>query len=120
MRFNDVYGPERRTSPTEIRAAHSSADRRCRHRVAAEPGTGSWSNHAYGLAVDINPVENPYVGCGMSRDPKAQSLPRPFTPPARVVTPPRVVRAFREAGWGWGGAWSGNAKDYMHFSVNGH
>ena len=31
-------------------------------------GTGSWSQHAYGEAVDLNPVENPYVGCGMTRD----------------------------------------------------
>src|SRR5262249_28396303 len=35
--------------------------------------TGNWSNHAYGMAIDINPVENPYVGCGQSRDPLAQS-----------------------------------------------
>jgi hypothetical protein len=36
-----------------------------------------------------------------------------------MVTP-RVIAAFRAAGWGWGGAWSGNTKDYMHFSATGH
>jgi D-alanyl-D-alanine carboxypeptidase len=30
------------------------------------------------------------------------------------------VEAFRNVGWGWGGAWSGDTKDYMHFSSNGH
>jgi hypothetical protein len=33
---------------------------------------------------------------------------------------PRVVAAFRSIGWGWGGGWSGNTKDYMHFSIDGH
>jgi hypothetical protein len=36
-----------------------------------------------------------------------------------MVTP-AVVAAFRAIGWGWGGDWSGNTKDYMHFSHNGH
>jgi hypothetical protein len=30
------------------------------------------------------------------------------------------VKAFRSIGWGWGGSWAGNTKDYMHFSVTGH
>jgi D-alanyl-D-alanine carboxypeptidase len=81
--------------------------------------TGNWSNHAYGLAVDINPVENPYVGCGMSRDPLAQSFrDRSRHRPGMVTR--NVVNAFASIGWGWGGAWSGNTKDYMHFSFNGH
>jgi hypothetical protein len=82
-------------------------------------GTGSWSNHAYGLAVDLNPVENPYVGCGMSRDPKAQSYrDRSRHRPGMVTM--QVRKAFASIGWGWGGSWAGNTKDYMHFSVNGH
>ena len=82
-------------------------------------GTGSWSMHAYGLAVDINPRENPYVGCGQSRDPAT----RPYFNRSRhrpgMVTG-RVVSAFRSIGWGWGGAWAGSTKDYMHFSSSGH
>jgi hypothetical protein len=82
-------------------------------------GTGSWSNHAYGLAVDINPVENPYVGCGMSRDPQAQSYrDRSRHRPGMVTA--QVRKAFASIGWGWGGSWAGNTKDYMHFSFNGH
>jgi D-alanyl-D-alanine carboxypeptidase len=81
--------------------------------------TGNWSNHAYGLAIDINPVENPYVGCGMSRDPLAQKY-RDRSHHRMGMVTPAVVRAFRSVGWGWGGAWSGDTKDYMHFSYNGH
>jgi hypothetical protein len=32
----------------------------------------------------------------------------------------RVIRAFASIGWGWGGSWTGNTKDYMHFSSSGH
>ena len=82
-------------------------------------GTGSFSMHAYGLAVDLNPVENPYVGCGQSRDRKAQSY-RDRSRTRRGMVTPAVIAAFRSIGWGWGGSWSGNTKDYMHFSATGH
>jgi hypothetical protein len=82
-------------------------------------GTGSWSMHAYGEAVDLNPTENPYVGCGMSRDKRGRAyLDRSRLRPGMVT--PAVVRAFASIGWGWGGAWSGSTKDYMHFSATGH
>jgi hypothetical protein len=82
-------------------------------------GTGTWSMHAYGEAVDLNPVENPYVGCGMSRDKTALSyMDRSNTRPGMVT--PAVVQAFASIGWGWGGSWSGSTKDYMHFSSTGH
>jgi hypothetical protein len=75
--------------------------------------------HAFGLAVDLNPRENPYVGCGQSRDPAARSYRnRSRHRPGMVGR--RVVAAFRSIGWGWGGAWTGSTKDYMHFSSNGH
>jgi D-alanyl-D-alanine carboxypeptidase len=82
-------------------------------------GTGTWSMHAYGEAVDLNPSENPYVGCGMSRDKAARSyMDRSRLRPGMVT--PAVVRAFASIGWGWGGAWSGSTRDYMHFSATGH
>ena len=81
--------------------------------------TGNWSNHAYGLAIDVNPVENPYVGCGMSRDKLAQKYRNRSVHRQGMVTG-RVLSIFRSVGWGWGGSWSGNTKDYMHFSYNGH
>jgi D-alanyl-D-alanine carboxypeptidase len=118
-RFADLYGPKR-LWPKD---GDVSGSFWCRQAVPSPctggNGTGSWSNHAYGFAIDLNPVENPYVGCGMSRNPKARSyMDRSRVRPGMVT--PAVVRAFASIGWGWGGAWTGDTKDYMHFSVNGH
>lgn len=82
-------------------------------------GTGSWSEHAYGEAIDLNPVENPYVGCGRTRDRAS----RRYLDRSRLrkgMVTPAVVEAFRSIGWGWGGSWTGSTKDYMHFSATGH
>ena len=72
LRFDDAYGP-RGSRP---RDGDVSGSFECRQAVPSPctggKGTGSWSMHAYGLAVDLNPRENPYVGCGQSRDPAAR------------------------------------------------
>ena len=117
MSIAGTYGSkrERSTDPTGSFECRQAVPSPC----TGGSGTGSWSNHAYGLAVDINPVENPYVGCGMSRDPLAQKY-RDRSVHRRGMVTPRVVEAFRSVGWGWGGSWAGNTKDYMHFSVDGH
>ena len=119
MTFDDAYGP-RRSRPAD---GDISGSFECREAVPSPcsggSGTGSWSMHAYGLAIDLNPVENPYVGCGQSRDPAS----RPYFDRSRFrkgMVGRRVVRAFRSIGWGWGGAWSVNTKVYMHFSSTGH
>ena len=118
VRLGHMYGPKR-AYPADGDVTGSF---RCRQSVPSPcvggSASGRWSNHAYGLAVDLNPVENPYVGCGMSRDPQA----RRFMDRSRLrkgMVTPAVVRAFRSIGWGWGGEWSGDTKDYMHFSYNG-
>ena len=121
MAFTDTYGPLRvRPSDDDITASFE-----CRQASSspctgsANTGTGTWSEHAYGEAVDLNPVENPYVGCGMTRDKTALSyLDR--TRVRRGMVTPAIVGAFRAGGWGWGGDWSGSTKDYMHFSQTGH
>jgi hypothetical protein len=80
--------------------------------------TGHWSEHAYGEAVDVNPVENPYTGCGITKEPASiPYLNRSVLRPGMVS--PAVVAAFASVGWGWGGSWTGT-QDYMHFSANGH
>ena len=119
MQLDDAYGP-RRDRP---RDGDVSGSFECREAVPSPctggRGTGSWSMHAYGLAVDINPRENPYVGCGQSRDPAAKRYrDRSRHRPGMVTA--RAVEAFRSIGWGWGGSWTGNTKDYMHFSSTGH
>jgi hypothetical protein len=117
MRLSDFYGPVS-GRPNDVTASFE-----CRQAVPSPctggTGTGTWSMHAYGLAVDLNPRENPYVGCGQSRDRTAQSY-RDRSRKRRGMIGGRTVRAFGAAGWGWGGAWSGNTKDYMHFSSTGH
>jgi len=105
------------------RHADASGSFECRQAVPSPctggKGTGTWSMHAYGEAVDLNPRENPYVGCGMSRDKAALLyMNRSRVRPGMVT--PAVVRAFAAIGWGWGGSWSGSTKDYMHFSSTGH
>jgi hypothetical protein len=55
----------------------------------------------------------------MTRDPKTRQYMDRSRLRKGMVTPV-VVRAFQSIGWGWGGAWTGPTKDYMHFSVNGH
>ena len=117
MAFEDFYGP-RRDRPQDVTASFE-----CRQAVPSPctggRGTGTWSNHAYGLAIDINPRENPYVGCGQSRDPTARSYrDRSRRRPGMIGG--RTVRAFASIGWQWAGAWAGDTKDYMHFSANGH
>ena len=118
MRLSDLYGPK----SAEPDDGDVTGSFWCREAVPSPcsggTGTGSWSNHAYGLAIDLNPFENPYVGCGMTRDPdELKFVDR--TPLRKGMVTPGVVSAFRSIGWGWGGAWSGNTKDYMHFSFNG-
>ena len=117
MKLGDLYGP-RRARPAD---GDVSGSFECRRAVPSPCGSGSgnWSNHAYGHAIDLNPMENPYVGCGAVYDPTS----RPYVDRSRrrkgMVTP-AVVRAFKSIGWGWGGDWSGDTKDYMHFSTTGH
>jgi hypothetical protein len=119
MAIDDEYGPSR-VQPADGDITYSFS---CRQAVPSPctggTGTGSWSMHAYGEAVDINPVENPYVGCGMTRDKTALSYVNRSRLRRGMVTS-AVLAAFQSVGWAWGGAWSGSTKDYMHFSANGH
>jgi hypothetical protein len=121
LQLSDLYVPAaQRPADNDV-----SGSFQCREAVPSpcaggngNKGNGSWSNHAYGLAVDLNPAENPYVGCGTTRDKRRLPyLDRSHLRPGMVT--PAVIAAFASIGWEWGGAWSGSTKDYMHFSVNG-
>ncbi|HUH06506.1 MAG TPA: cell wall-binding repeat-containing protein [Egibacteraceae bacterium] len=82
-------------------------------------GTSRWSEHAFGTAIDINPVQNPYVAAGSAQPPAgAEYLNRADVRPGMIVRPGSVLDAFSEIGWGWGGDWS-STKDYQHFSESG-
>ena len=83
-------------------------------------GSSHWSNHAYGLAIDINPIENPYISGGRSSHAaSAPYLDRSRHRPGMAYTGGVLVEVFRAAGWGWGGIWAGTVQDTQHFSSNG-
>jgi hypothetical protein len=82
-------------------------------------GTTRWSMHAYGLAIDINTVENPWVnGTDVSPPNGRPYADRNRTATGMIHAGDAVVRAFASIDWKWGGSWSGG-KDYQHFSSNG-
>jgi hypothetical protein len=112
MRLVDDYGADDFRS---IEADNTSAFN-C--RLIA--GTNRWSQHAYGQAIDVNPIENPYVYSDGTTSHKASRpyLDRSRRRPGLAYEGGVLVKAFDAVGWGWGGRWSG-AKDYQHFSASG-
>ncbi len=82
-------------------------------------GTTRWSEHAYGRAIDLNPIENPYVSGGRtSHRASIPYLDRTRRRPGMAYEGGAVVRAFDAIGWGWGGRWT-SVQDYQHFSASG-
>ncbi|MEA2477553.1 MAG: hypothetical protein QOC87_1752 [Actinomycetota bacterium] len=82
-------------------------------------GGSAWSQHSYGLAIDVDPFQNPYVRGDLVVPERASAYMdrtwrrRGMTFPGDVVTD-----AFSSIGWGWGGEWH-SLKDWMHFSQSG-
>ena len=83
-------------------------------------GSSTWSEHAYGLAVDLDPCENPYVYAnGYEAHQRCRKyVDRSLQDPGIIHAGDAVVQAFASVGWGWGGIWPGD-RDYQHFSANG-
>ena len=79
-------------------------------------GTSRWSMHASGEAIDVNPVENPYVRGGTVSPPAGRAyLDRTPYRTGMAVRGGILVRAFAAAGWKWGASFG----DYQHFSTTG-
>jgi hypothetical protein len=89
----------------------------CRARTGS---TSVFSEHSYGKAIDLDPLENPYVDLnGTTSHPASRPyLNRAISAPGVIRSGDEVVQAFAAAGWGWGGAWTG-IKDLQHFSESG-
>lgn len=109
MRLVDDY----RGSDAAVMAANDTSAFNCR-RVT---GGTSWSQHSYGRAVDLNPVQNPYVK-GTTVEPTAGRSYVTRSPLRKGMVNSAVRSAFSGVGWSWGGRWI-TLKDYMHFSRNG-
>jgi hypothetical protein len=112
MRLVDDYGG----GDDRSMAANNTSAFNCR-RVA---GSTSWSEHAYGRAIDLNPIQNPYVSRSGRVSPPAGGpyADRSRRDPGVLHDGDDVVRAFARAGWRWGGLWT-PSKDYQHFSTTG-
>jgi len=111
MELVDAYGGDDDRSM----AANNTSAFNCRHKT----NSTSWSEHSYGRAIDINPIQNPYVaGREVSPPAGARYADRSLDAEGMITTGDPVVEAFDAIGWGWGGAWR-TVKDYQHFSRSG-
>jgi hypothetical protein len=98
-------------------AADNTAGFNC--RLAVTTGPPQWSVHAYGEAIDVNPVENPYVEGGTVDPPDgAAYLDRSDYRPGMAEPGGQLNEAFASVGWQWGGRWTDDP-DYQHFSATG-
>jgi len=98
-------------------AADNTSAFNCRPAVAAGPKR--WSVHAYGEAIDVNDVENPYLEGGRVIPPAGNAyLARSRYRRGMAVAGGVLVRAFASVGWQWGGRWT-STPDYQHFSKTG-
>ena len=111
MRLVDRYGADDMRS---MRADNTSAFN-CRYRDGV---CCTWSQHAYGRAIDINPVENPYVGAVGRLAAQRRRLRGSHADPSRDARACTTAPwwAFHAIGWSWGGSWSWPI-DYQHFSA---
>jgi poly-gamma-glutamate synthesis protein (capsule biosynthesis protein) len=113
MRLVDDYrGDDERSM-----AANNTSGYNCRRIQGRE----TWSAHAYGAAIDINPLQNPYLTGSTVHPPAAARFTtidrsdHARVPVGAIRDGDVVVRAFARIGWDWGGRWT--QKDYQHFTV---
>jgi hypothetical protein len=124
MRLYAARFPIRRTEPVDRFGGDDfrsiEADNTSAFNCRTATGSTRWSNHAYGRAIDVNPIENRYVSDGTSSHrASGPCLDRSRHRPGTAYEGGLLVEAFRSVGWGWGGSWSGSVKDYQHLSVDG-
>jgi len=112
MELVDAFGAD----DDAVMAANDTSGFNCRE-VVGRPGV--WSQHASGLAIDINPLVNPYVlGPDDVRPPEGVAyLDRARDAAGLIRDDDVVVAAFAAIGWEWGGLW--DMPDYQHFSATG-
>ena len=102
--------------------ASIEADNTSAFNCRAATGSTRFSEHAYGRAIDVNPIENPYV---YPDGTTAHAASRPYVDRSRLRRGMAydggvLVDAFARAGWSWGGHWRPpSPTDYQHFSSTG-
>ena len=96
-------------------AANNTSAFNCRQAT----GSSRWSEHAYGKAIDLNPIQNPFVTArGTVLPPEGAPYADRHAAPGVIQAGDAVVAAFGSIGWTWGGTWT-SGKDYQHFSASG-
>lgn len=124
--FRDIYAarfPIERMVPIAAYGGDDQASMRANntsgYNCRTVAGSSTLSQHAYGAAIDVNPLHNPYVRNGTVDPPEgAPWADRSRDDPGMIEAGDAVVTAFARQGWGWGGNWS-SGKDYQHFSASG-
>ena len=98
------------------------ADNTSAFNCRSATGSKNWSKHSYGKAIDINPIENPYIARSGRISHKASLKYRKrvhknstYVDKAVLLKNDKATHIFKKYGWIWGGDWSG-VKDYQHFS----
>lgn len=116
MDLIDVFGGDDEASM----AANNTSGYNCRQAA----GSTRLSSHARGIAIDVNPLTNPFVwkkgtspAAGAAFDTPAERAAAKGEP-GLILTESAIVKAFKAKGWGWGGDWK-SSKDYQHFSADG-
>lgn len=94
--------------------ASMAADNTSAFNCRAVTGGRGWSRHAFGTAIDINPVENPYVTSTVLPPAGAELADRSRYHPGMVRPGDIVTMAFAEIGWRWGADFT-TVADYQHF-----
>ncbi|MDQ3992266.1 MAG: M15 family metallopeptidase [Actinomycetota bacterium] len=120
QRLWDARFPIRRMRPVSAYRgsddASMAADNTSGFNCRLVGGTSRWSMHAYGEAIDVNPVENPYLRGEYVSPPAGRAfVDRSRYRKGMAMEDGVLVRAFAAGGWRWGGSWG----DYQHFSTNG-
>jgi hypothetical protein len=121
FRIHRIKLPPRYGPPEPGDYWHSTVNRTAAFNCRPATGNpGSLSHHSYGWAIDINPLQNPYVASDGSvlRRAAKPYVDRRRREPGMIHAGDVVVRAFARIGWEWGGDWT-TLKDYMHFSLTG-
>lgn len=114
--FDSLYRAQYRIASIRLVDAYGASDERSmeanntscfNYRRMTESKTGRISLHGLGLAIDINPLWNPYVKGNVV-------LPRGAKRTPRITHRDLAYRLFRAHGFTWGGDWP-KVKDYQHF-----
>ncbi len=82
------------------------------YRTIAGSKKKSW--HSYGLAVDVNPMQNPMIKRGKVSPAKGIYNPKAH---GTLTASHPLVRLMVARGWQWGGNWPSHTKDYQHFEL---